>query len=155
MQMKLALFCILLAISAAGALSATDTYVVVRKSSLSSAAEAITVQLPSGTTRTVAFRGASVDCSVACEVTIERDGTAATTTALSVAKVNGTSPASAASAYRSSNVGAGTEIGRQSVAAGGKLVLDLTNKGLLAGENLTIKTNSISGDVIVNIEWTE
>jgi len=64
-------------------LAQRGTYTVERKSSLSSTAEVITVQLEtSATTVTVQMAEASVYCSAQCEVTLERSGTLATTTAI-------------------------------------------------------------------------
>ena len=60
-----------------------------------------------------------------------------------------------ATAYRSSNVGTGTTVGKQVVGAGATMELDLASKGLLAGQNLTLRTDSITATVIINVQWQE
>lgn len=132
---------------------ARSTYTAVKKTVLDSDSEAVTVQLPAGATKTVAFRTASVYCSVECEFTVERNGTAATATSLAVNAVNGSD--GAARAYSSSNVGTGTVIGRNIVPAGGTTVIELEDAGLIAGQNLTIRTASITGTAIIVIKWFE
>jgi hypothetical protein len=138
-------------------LAQRGTYTVERKTSLSASAETITVQLGSavGVVRSVGFVTASVYCSVACEVTLERDGTLATTTAITPQKVNPEDNVVTATAYRSSNVGSGATIGRQILGAGALMVFDLHDVGLTAGKNFSIKTDSITGTVVINIKWKE
>lgn len=132
------------------------TYAIEQKTVLSGAAEVVTVQLPStATARSVGFHEASVYCSVQCEITFERDGTAATTTAITVQKVNSSDATATATAFRSSNVGTSTVIGRDIVAAGTTAAYDLRDKGLLAGQNFTIRTASITGTVIISVKWQE
>lgn len=131
-------------------------YAVVQKTVLSGTAEAVTVQMPANAgARSASFTGASIYCSVECEFTVERDGTAATTTAITVQKLNSTAATATATAYSSSNVGTSTVIGRQVTPAGATVALDLGMKGLVAGDNLTIRTAAITGTVIINIDWVE
>lgn len=131
------------------------TYSVERKASLSGAAEVVTVQLPASTNRTARLVGASVYCSVECEFTLERDGSLATTTALTPAKLFSTDATVTAGAYHTSNVGSGTTFARHVVPAGGTLSLDLADVGLKAGETFTVRTASITGTAIVNVKWEE
>jgi hypothetical protein len=130
------------------------TYTAVKKTTLSSAAEVVTVQLPVDSTRTVKFDRATVYCSVECEVSIERDGTAATTTSLTVAKVNSGADAGAV-AFSASNVGEGTVISTQVIPAGYTVPFPLDGITLEKGQNLTIRTSSITGTAIINVKWTE
>ena len=134
---------------------AAGSYTVERKSSLTAAAEVITVQLPAGTQRSARFISASVYCSAQCEITLERDGALATTTALTPTKLNSTDGTVTAAAFRSSNVGAGTTIGRQIIGAGQMIVCVLQDIGLRAGETFTMRTDSITATVIINIQWQE
>ena len=144
-----------------GVAAAQAAYVVQKTTSLSSAAEVITVQqiaqAPGG--RIIEFRSAYIDCSATCDVTIERDGTAATTTALATVPVNARDLASKATAYSSSNVGSGTVLSVATIQAGGALGFDLSgisiNKEGGTSSNLTVRTSSITGTVHISIKWTE
>lgn len=130
-------------------------YQVERKST-SATAEAITVQVPVGSARSAQMTGASVYCSVEAEVTVERDGTVATTTSVTPAKMNSADATPGAVAFRSSNVGtANRTTARFIVPAGGTVSFDLLEHRLGAGENITIRTAHASGTVIINIQWSE
>lgn len=76
--------------------------------SLSGATQKITIQLPTATAGTrVRLKAAKIYCSVACTVTQERNGTAATATSLTVNKLNPEASGTlTVTAWRSSNVGA-------------------------------------------------
>lgn len=141
------------------ALSAQTAYVAQRTSSLSGAAESLTVQQASSNRKTIKFVAAYIDCSVACVVTLSRDGNPASSTSLTTAAVNGRSSASSATAWRSSNVGTGTTLSVVSLTAGGSAVFDLSliniNSNEDQGKNLTVSTDSITGTVHVLIQWTE
>lgn len=132
-------------------------YIAEKETSLSSAAEAVTVQQPTSGAKIVVFEGAWVYCSVACTFTLSQNGTAATTTTLATRRVN-KSPASTAVAFSSSNVGAGTTLATYSVAAGATypILLDtvwLDNNNV--ANNLTIATSSITGTARITIQYTE
>ena len=134
-------------------------FVATKQTALTGAAEVITVQQPAASAKTVRFVGAYVDCSAACSVTVERNGTAATTTSLSVAKVNpSSSQAATAVAFSSSNVGTGTVVATYSLTAGGSRIIDLSRvymTGTGTGKNLTLRTSSITGIVNILVQWTE
>ncbi len=132
----------------------SQTYTYEKETSLSGAAETVTVHLPSTANKTAQFVGAEVYCSVACTAELLRDGSAPTTTAATVVPLNG-SPNPAATVFHTSNVGAGTHIKYYTIAAGGKEVIDLSDKGLTVGKNLTLKTNSITGTARIYIQWRE
>lgn len=134
------------------------TYTASKTTALSGAAEVVTVQQAASSARNVQFVSAFVDCTVACTVTIERNGTAATATALTPAPANPDASAAVATAWSGSNVGTGTVITRASIPAGGSLVVDLSRiyfTGSGAGKNLSVRTNSITGTVDIVITWTE
>ncbi len=138
----------------------TPTYTATQTTSLSSAAEVITIQAPGAAntrpTKLITLAGVSVYCSVACTVTIERDGTAATTTALTPASLDYHFPVALATTYHSSNVGTGTVLSSYAIAAMATAVIDLSSKQLLSGgDNLTLRTSSITGTVVINLQWTE
>lgn len=132
------------------------SYTATRTSTLTSSAEVITIQQPATPLRKLQFQGAAIYCSVACDLTVERDGTAATGTALAASAVNPLYRASTVSAYRSSDVGAGTTLATYTISAGGTLSLDLADKFLIgAGENFTLRTASITGTVRITVQWKE
>jgi len=133
-------------------------YAVIREVTLPNAAAVVTVQQPATGAARVVFDKALIYCSVACTVTPERDGTAATTTAQSVVALSHGSPASVTTAFVSSNVGTGTQVGPAIVlAAGEKAVIDLPFMMLTSGTNVnfTLRTNAITGDVKIMIRWRE
>lgn len=135
-------------------------YAVKRDVTLSSASSAVTVQQPATGSRVAQFVNAYVYCAVACEITIERNGAAASSTAATIDRHNPeTTVASAAQAFHTSNVGAASSsIGPILLAAGGGQVLDLSSyqmRGDGTGSNLTVRTNVISGRVVIIIRWME
>lgn len=133
-------------------------YDVVKQTALSGAAEKITVQTPSTSPRLIKFVSAYADCSVACNLTLSLNGTNATTTSLTVNKLDSTTSAATAVAFSSSDVGTGTTIGTYSLPAGGWISLDLS--GIIfppntTGKNLTLSTDTISGTVNIIIKFQE
>lgn len=155
MKLRIFTLLLLLALSAFAQGPIRGTYQVERKST-GSTAEAITVQIASGSARSAYMLASSVYCSVECEITVERDGTAATATALTPVKMNSADSAVSATAYRSSDVGAADRTtSRQTIGAGATIILDLTPHVILAGENITVRTASASATVIINLQWTE
>src|SRR5574342_237649 len=102
--MRTLLLCVFCSVSAWG-----QVFIATKQTSLSGAAEVITVQQPASNAKTVSFIGAYVDCSVACTITLERDGSAATATTLTPVALN--SGTATATAWSGSDVGAGTVLG--------------------------------------------
>lgn len=134
-------------------------YAATEQVTLAGAAEAFTVQQPATGARQVRFRGAYVACSAACTITLERNGTAATTTSATPAQINPdlASPSKAV-AFTGSNVGVGTVIANYGIAAGGFITIDLTGMRFIGngtGQNLTLRTNSITGTVQFVIKFQE
>lgn len=126
--------------------------------SLSGAATAVTVQQPIFNGKTTRFHGAWVDCSVACTLTLKRDGSAASATSLTVTKLNSGGAAATATAFYDSNVGAGTSIATYNIPAGGGLGLDLSAFYLTGSgttKNLTLAIGSITGNTTITICWNE
>jgi len=133
-------------------------YVVVRAVSLSGSGEAVTIQQPASSSKRVQFTSADASCSVTCDVTIERDGTAATATAATIAKLNAEAPTPRATAFSASDVGTGTVIGKRTLLNGGMVRFDLNSKWLQGdgtSTNLTIRISSITGEAKINIFWRE
>jgi hypothetical protein len=125
----------------------------------SGAAVVVTIQQPSTGARQVQFEGAVVYCSVACVPSLEINGTAATATAGTVIKLDTRAPTATAAVFTGSDVGAGTVINRYPIAAGGQT--DILKSGLTLGvstgvrQNLTIRTDAISGNVHILLMWSE
>lgn len=139
---------------------ADGEYVVTQVCSASGSACVVTVQQPStpALAKRVSFHGAAVTCSVDCTFTIERNGTAATATSQPPTGLGTNAPASAATAYINSDVGSGTVISNLAIPAGGTMSLDLSKislQGTTTTSNLTIRTNSITGTVRINITFAE
>lgn len=140
-------------------------YYIEREVTLAGTAEVITIQIPAASARYLRMKLAQIWCSTgSVECTIERDGTAATTTALTVKKVNPNAawvPTSIASAFHTSNVGAGTQVGTKQTAYSSTpgLVLNMTptvlEKASAAVRNLTIRTASYTGTVRISVMWEE
>lgn len=141
-------------------LSAQVYYTLPKTTALSSAAEVLTVQQPAnGVSRRIRFISAYIDCSVACTVTLERNGTAASSTIQVPAQVNPQlSTPALAQGFNSSNVGTGTVLSKVSLAANGSVIVDLSNitmVGADSSQNFTVRTSSISGTVDIMISWSE
>lgn len=138
-------------------------YLVEHEAALVAAPAVTTVQIPANTARWVVFRAAYVWCSVDCTITVERDGTAATATSLTVKKLN---PAASwvatpsAVAFHSSDAGAGTVVSPKIyITANSQQVIDLSKFVFEAGrgavQNLTIRTTSITGTARTAITFEE
>lgn len=150
---------LIICLFAGSLLAQRGTYTVERKSALVASAEVITVQLPTAALATSApMLKAAVYCSVECEITLERDGTAATATEITPVATGTIGETVSAKAYRSSDVGTGSVIARYVVSAGLTLPLDLSDIALMrkaTPENFTIRTASITGTAIIVIKWRE
>lgn len=136
------------------------TFSTTKATTLSGTAETLTVQHAAATTRSARFISMYMYCSVACTVTVERSGTAATTTANTIVNVNPSNGAAATTtctAYNASNVGTGTVINVYNIAAGGYLSLDGSTFQLPAGilDNVSMRTSSITGNVVLQAVWRE
>lgn len=164
MRKLIALFA-LLAVAAVAQDDRHWEYVAAKTITLSDATGALTIQQPATGSRTVRLISAYVECSVDCTVTVERDGTAATETALTAARISptnagGTVPAAKAGAYHTSDVGEGTDLTtalRLLATEQGK-TLDLTGIYLVgdgATKNVTLRSSSITGEFSASIRWEE
>jgi hypothetical protein len=133
-------------------------YAVSYSKSLSAAADAVTIQQPATGSKVVRFSGAYVYCSAACQITIERDGTAATATAATVVPIRTVTPVAVTTAFVASNVGTGTVLGTYNIPAGGPQTFDLSRAGLYGdgtSKNLTVRIASMTGTINVVIQFTE
>ncbi len=140
-------------------LATNPTHYAYKATSLTSAAETITIQqVTAGHSNAAQFTTASVQCSVACDIYIGQNTTAATTTALSITPYN-TNPPSRSVAFSSSNVGSITGKPAYSCAAACLIVFNINMFRLSAnagsGNNFSIGTSAITGDVKIKIDWLE
>lgn len=135
---------------------ATD-YAFSYSTTVSSAAAVVTLQRDATGGKNPHMLGASLYCSVACTVTLERDGTPATTSLDGSATKLWSSGGSTqrAQAYSASNVGTGRVIGRYYICAACTTVVDLSRLYLVSDGNFTFRSSSISGTAAVNWYWEE
>jgi hypothetical protein len=137
----------------------TRLYAIYQEFSLSTSAAVLTVQQPASSPRQITFEGAVVYCSVACVPSLEMNGTVATVTGVTPVRLDTRAPAATSTAYTGSDSTGGTVIGKYSVAAGQQL--GITKSGLTLGvgsgvhQNLTIRTDAISGTVRILLMWSE
>lgn len=152
--MKRLLFLLLFA---AGAFAQSNVFSVFREESLSGAATALTIQQPTSPTKNVTILGAYVYCSVACTLTLEHSGSAATTTEMTPDPNTPGSDAATLKAYRSSNAGSGTTKNKFAIAAGGSQGIEFDGASLrrVAGTNYTLRIASITGTVYLFWMWRE
>lgn len=130
--------------------------------SLTAAGTTITVQPPASSSSGRRWVGESafVYCSVACNVTMSKNGAAATATAGSWTLINpGAFGSAFMTVYTASNVGAGTAVGGiLHVAAGQTIAIDLSkitlgNTG--SATNFSIAVSSITGTANITIIGSE
>lgn len=131
-----------------------------KTTALTAAAEVLTVQHTATVSKNAAMVSAYGYCSVACTITLERNGTVATTTANTINNVNpaiANASTSTSTAYNTSNVGTGTVLNTYQLAAGSWVSIDLSDIVLPASiaDNITLRTNSISGTVQLMFLWVE
>jgi len=114
-------------------------------------ASAITFQHPGNSSNLQVFpQCIYVYCELACTVTFSQDGTAATTTALTVNSLGGSTPQ--VKAYRDSNAGSGTAISpamNQAAASGSTYVIGKVLDVNLTSNNLTVTVAMSSGVIQV------
>jgi hypothetical protein len=133
-------------------------YVAYKETSLSSSAEVITIQQPSSGGRNIFLADAFIYCSVVCNPQIEMNGTGATTTPLTVALGSNTLQSATATAFSASNVGSGTVLAKFALTAGQNQPIDLTGlqlHGNSIANNISIRTDAITGTVRIQFRWVE
>ena len=138
----------------------TGTYIFYQQASLTSSAQKVTIQQVSSGTRDIHFDSVSMWCSEDATFTLSKAGTAATTTAGTIVKINTPNPASTVTAYTSSNVGSETTLNAYAFKKDSSpLVIDLKsmviprNSGTTG--NLTLGTNSITATCRISFLWDE
>ena len=131
---------------------------VFKATTLAGAAEVITIQQPASGSKKVYFEFVQVHCTVAAVVEIERDGAAATATALTAVDASKRGSVTA-TAWSGSDVGAGTKITEFNVPADTTVPFNLDGYMLKPGggpgENLTFRSNSLTGNIKFTVVWRE
>jgi len=136
----------------------TRRFSVFKATTLSGTAEVITLQQPASDGNFIRVEDVEVWCSVACDVTLERDGAAATGTALTPI-VQITYGTSTTNAFHTSDAGVGTVITTKTLPLN-TIIPIVFNGGLYlaptsTGSNFTVRTSAITGDVKITIVWRE
>jgi hypothetical protein len=133
----------------------SGTYSVEYKKVLSSSANIITVQLAANAGKSMRMLDAWVESSsAACEVTAEWTTALATGTALTVNALPG-SGGSTATAYRDSDVAAGTILSRFTVQSSSGVALNVSDIALTPGRSFTLRSASCTTTLIINLKWSE
>lgn len=155
------------AIAALAALpAAADTYrysATTDDVSLSAAATTLTIQLPAATSAgapSVTLESFTVYCSVDCSVTQAYNGTAASATSASATPIPpNTTRAAKATAWKASNVGAGTAIGGIiHVPAGATVIIQVPSvvvNGAGTAGNYSVTVGAITGTANITGIWAE
>ena len=129
-----------------------------KATTLSGAAEVITIQQPASGGRRIFVAIVNLYCSVACVITWEQNGTAATATALTRTTIGPSGFSPTVTAWSGSDVGAGTtlEVFRLSAAESKSLNMEgVFMQGSSTATNYSLRTDSITGDVEIYIRWRE
>lgn len=145
-------------IAFAATCAAQNTYSIIDERTLSGAAGAVTIQQRSTAGRLLQFKWVTVACTVSCNVYLEKNGTAATGTAITPTPVNdsdaGTTPRF--EAFHTSNVGAGTKLTpTYTVQANIPFTFDLDGVELQSPgttKNLTLRIESMTGSYKVHFQ---
>jgi hypothetical protein len=126
---------------------------------LTTTARSVTVQQSAASATMVKLIWAKVYCEEACVVTTSRNGTAATATSATPVKLHAGVADANAVGYTQSDVGAGTTLDTDAIPATNTMYFDLSAHGPLDGNttssNLTLKTDAITGRVIISIYFRE
>lgn len=156
----------------ASAMLAQNLYThVYNPTGLAAAPVVVTYQIPAANGSDARFGNVTLSLpgSGLCLVTFERDGSIATATAATVAKLNpGVTPSvSKVEAFTASNSTGGTVVGRHYIPLGVPVTLDISKQWLAipgatvprntyaARQNLTIRTCAVTGDASVTSDWQE
>lgn len=134
-----------------------DVYQYYKTTSLSGAAETITIQQPATGARTVSLVSATVCSTADVTWTLSKDGTAATTTAGTPIRSQGDNTAQA-DVFHTSNVGSPTTLMAYPLQADECRTITLDGnemKGNGTGKNYSLGSDSITATVYINIKWEE
>ena len=130
-----------------------------REVTKSAAAEVFTLQLPPAASKKAQVEEVSIYCEADIDVTVELNGTSATSTYIVPTVVNGVGANAVASPYHSSNTTGGATIDKYYVYGGTTAVVKLSGivipSGMTTPRNITFRTSSFTGALRVRVEWTE
>lgn len=130
-----------------------------REVTKTAAAEVFTIQLPPSASKQVELDEISIYCEADIDVTIEQNGTSATSTYIVPTVVNGVGANAVASPFHSSNTTGGTTIDKWSIYGGTTAVIKLSGivipRGMTTPKNITIRTTSFTGRLTIRADWTE
>lgn len=133
----------------------TPRYVVYKSTSLSGAAEVVTLRKSSGN-KLATFESAYVYCSVDCTFSLELAGTYSSGATITPNKLASRWESSTMLATSGTSISGTTSIVTYNLTAGTDKVLDLTGVYLVsANDALTIRTNSITGTVQIALKYQE
>ena len=162
--MKLVTICLL---AVAGVASAqpriVNSYLATCTLTLSANSKACTIQQPASGARDTQLVSAYIYSTVALTVTQERNGTAASATAVTPTALNPEQVAAATAAvYEASNVGSGTVLGGSAatiaIPATSGVTLELEDiqlRGNGTTKNYTIRTSSATGTVTIILKFRQ
>jgi len=137
-------------------LAQKGTYLVNRKAALSSSAEVVTLRLAAAATVVAQPLFVSIYSSADVEITIERDGTYVSGTALTANKSSTANLTATAAATYGTTITSTTVLQQHQVTSGSTLVVSLDMIAVKAGESLTIRTESATATkLLVNLCWRE
>ena len=147
---------LILLLAVAGLMFGADPaqYACKADTDVATTARAVTVQQAAGSGYITKALWGKVYCENACVVTTKRDGTAATATAGTMQPVNDGTGTATNKCWITSDVGAGTTVDTDLVAAGTTVYFDLSPyilDGTTTANNLTLSTDSISDRAILTI----
>lgn len=131
-------------------------YTAHKDTTLSGAAEVVTIRVPSGTNKSAFLIDAALYCSVACTVTLEIQGTYSSGTTITPTKSNSNHAASEILATYSTSIASTTTVAKYTLSAGEKLPLDMRGYVLNTAEDaITFRTSSITGVANILVRWEQ
>jgi hypothetical protein len=136
------------------ALAQPAIYTAYDSGTLSTQATTLTVQHTAGSVKNVTIVGVYVECA-SCSVQLSRSGTAASTTITATAPQSKGTANSEAQAYKTSNVGAGTNLGQPYAITGWKSIALSTVLARGVADNFNVSIASTSGAYAILIQYTE
>jgi hypothetical protein len=132
-------------------------YTVYKDTTLAGAAEVVTIRTPSsGSNKSAYMIDVDLYCSVACEVTIEMQGTYSTGTTITPVKGQSSKSASEILATSGTSISGTTVKTKKYLAAGETCPLDLIGIFLTEpADAITFRTNSITGQFTLTARFEQ
>lgn len=131
-------------------------YTAYKETVLAAAAEVVTIRTPATGNKSAFLLDSFLYCSVACEVTVEAQGTYSSGNTITPTKGRSTLGTSAILATSGTVITSTTVRIKYFLAAAEKLSLDLRGIFLTeVADALTFRTNAITGTVIIAARWEQ